>query len=749
MKQKLFYLILLVTLSCLVVGWGFADIIRHPNGFLLGNSGDALNGYYVFCYYLKYGHGFHFPGANYPYGEHLLYLDIHPLYVWLLNLVDDHIYPIRNYGVAIVNISMLLGMVVGSVMIYILLRHYRTPGWYALPLAMGIMLLSPQWSRLHGHLSLSYSFIIPAVWYLIIRSLESFRWYWSALLLAFMLMIGGIHLYHLAMCSSFILSLVFIKVVRPGRPFEKLRKYGPLFLAAVLPLVFFLLLSDLTDPVDDRPVSPYGFFRYFATPASVFMPPSGAFNFIIQSFFQPIYEWEGRAFVGSATIIGLVLFLMVSLIRKVDRTALLPKVSSEQVDFFLAAFIVLLFSMCIPFKYGIFSGLADLVSPVKQFRSLGRFSWVFFYVGSIVAALHFYQIYSWLRKKELGAWVHLVPLFVMTTFLVEGFENFLHTANRPLLRNDKLESVSASYLDRFTESGKQVHDFQGILPLPVVAVRTDKMHLGHDFSGLVESMKCAYHTGLGFTPSIASRPAFSQAHSNIQLLGGPLVQKPRLQDFDQKPLLIIKTRDSKLNEEEIRLFSKATTFWSDDYITMSELPVSAFIDSTEWYLERAEEVLPPQVSSIACYPNCDNVTFADFESGARTSNIGVALEGNHAFHSEGDMVVLDTTLTSGNLEASFWVYIDPSYDGMPVLEYLSGKGLSDLRSHGIQSIRANTAIYKNWVRVHQSLTSDEHHRIILYGKDISIDNLMIKPVNKNVFIKTPRGIALYNNFVLD
>ncbi len=749
MKQKLFYVFLLASLSCLVVGWGFTDIFHHPNGFLFGNSGDALNGYYVFCYYLKYGHGLHFPGANYPYGEHLLYLDVHPLYVWFLNLIDDHIYPIRNYGVAIINISMLLGMIVGSVMIYILLRHYRTPVWYAIPIALGIMLLSPQWSRLHGHLSLSYSFIIPAVWYLVIRSLETFRWYWSILLLVFMLMIGGIHLYHLAMCSSFILALVFIKVVRVGRPLEKLRMYGPLFLAAVLPLLFFLLLSDLSDPVDDRPVSPYGFFRYIATPASIFMPPSGTFNYIINSLFQPIYEWEGRAFVGSATIVGLVLFLLVLLIQRADRASLVPKISREHVDFFLAALIVLLFSMCIPFKYKIFSGLADIISPVKQFRSLGRFSWVFFYVGSILAALHFFQFYLWIRKKHLGTWIKLIPLFAMMAFLAEGFENFLRTANRPLLKNDKLESISKSYLDRFTMSGKQVDDFQAILPLPAVAVRTDKMHLGRDFSGLVESMKCAYHTGLGFTPSIASRPAFSQAHSNIQLLGGPLVEKPRLQDFNDKPLLIIKTHNSELTDAEKRLFNKATTFWSDEYITMSELPLSAFIDSTKWHLEMAQEVLPGQVDTIVCYPNCDNVTFMDFESGAYLSEIDLALEGRHSFHSPGDMVVLDTLLTNGTLAVSFWVYIDPSYDGMPALEYLSGQGSSDLRSHGIQSIRANTAIYKNWVLVNQSLASDSYHRIILYGKNISIDNLMIKPVQKNVFIKTPRGVVLYNNFVLE
>ena len=749
MKQKLFYLILLVSVSCLVIGWGFADIIRHPNGFLFGNSGDALNGYYVFCYYLKYGHGFHFPGANYPYGEQLLYLDIHPLYVWFLNLVDDHIYPIRNYGVAIVNISMLTGMVVGSIMIYIVLRHYRTPEWYAVPLALGIMLLSPQWSRLHGHLSLSYSFIIPAVWYLVIRSFETLRWYWPVLLLGFMLLIGGVHLYHLAMCSSFILALVFIKLVRPGRPLEKLRRYGPLFLAAVLPLLFFLLLSDLSDPVDDRPVSPYGFFRYFATPASVFMPPSGAFNYIIQSFFQPLYEWEGRAFVGSATIIGLALFLFVFLIRQVDRASLLPRASRDHLDYLLAAFIVLLFSMCIPFKYDIFSGLADIISPVKQFRSLGRFSWVFFYVGNIVAAIFFYQMYRWLSNKYFGVWMHLIPLFVMIAFLTEGFENFLRTANRPLLKNDKLESVSASYLDRFTTSGKQVHDFQAILPLPVVAVRTDKMHLGHDFSGLVESMKCAYHTGLGFTPSIASRPAFSQAHSNIQLLGGPLVQKPRLKDFNQKPLLLIKTRDSKLNEAEARLFNKATTFWSDDYITMSELPLSAFVDSTQWYLNVAQEIMPGQVNANACYPDCDNVTFVDYESEAFRSHEDLALEGSQSFQSVGDMIVLDTMLSGTNTEVSFWVYIDPSYDGMPVLEYLSGETLSDVRSHGIQSIRAHTAIYKNWVRVSQSLAPEDHHRIILYGKNISIDNMMIKPIQKNVFIKTPRGVVLYNNYILD
>src|SRR5690606_30682616 len=137
--------------------------------------------------------------------------------------------------------------------------------------------------------------------------------------------------------------------------------------------------------------------------------------------------------------------------------------------------------------------------------------------------------------------------------------------------NDKLENTDDEYLNRFSSSGTSVTDFQAIMALPLVAIRTDKMTFESNLSAHNETMKCAFHTGLPLVQSSASRPSLSQTLSSIQLISSPSIRKERLDDMDTRPLLVLYTKGSPLTPGEENLLNRSEIFWEDAYIRMGRL----------------------------------------------------------------------------------------------------------------------------------------------------------------------------------
>jgi hypothetical protein len=98
-------------------------------------------------------------------------------------------------------------------------------------------------------------------------------------------------------------------------------------------------------------------------------------------------------------------------------------------------------------------------------------------------------------------------------------------------------------------------------------------------------------------------------------------------------------------------------------------------------------------------------------------------------------------------EASFWVFIDPSYSGMPSYEYLVGADVNQLISTGRIETRDIPEVYGLWVRVNILLQKGDHHRIVMHGRKTTVDNLMIKSPSQGIFIRDNHQI-LFNNYHL-
>lgn len=140
----------------------YGPLVVHPNQWIFSSSGDGLKNYYTFAYHIRHDAAFtHHDGMNYPYGEHYLYIDGHPLPANVLKALSQ-ILPISpENSMAYLHWMLLFSIPFAVVCFTAVLRHYRIRSWLAILFALGTIALSPQIFRIDGHFALSYSMALP------------------------------------------------------------------------------------------------------------------------------------------------------------------------------------------------------------------------------------------------------------------------------------------------------------------------------------------------------------------------------------------------------------------------------------------------------------------------------------------------------------------------------------------------------------------------------------------------------------
>ena len=150
MKKNTIAMLAVLGTGLLILIAIFGKVIVNPDSYLFSASGDAVKSYYNFSYYLKYDSGIDHNGINYPYGDHLQYINSHPLYLQVIKFLDKNIYPLSDHGVGILNLTMIFSLLFALPFIYLVLRKFSLPPWYAAVISLIILFLSPQVDRLGG-----------------------------------------------------------------------------------------------------------------------------------------------------------------------------------------------------------------------------------------------------------------------------------------------------------------------------------------------------------------------------------------------------------------------------------------------------------------------------------------------------------------------------------------------------------------------------------------------------------------------
>jgi hypothetical protein len=564
-------LLLTLALSLILLFIFYGKLLIHPCHTYFGYKGDGMQIYYETLYHIKFDPEYwRQKSINYPYGESIFFTGAMPFVNNLVKIFGPSAAP---WGVGLINLMMLFSPVVGALFLYAIFKHLRLPWHYSAVCASAIAFLSPQLARFNGHYSLSWVFLIPAILYLLLRFYD-FPSVKKSFLIAFVVFLGATtHIYFLAFflaIGAVYWGTLYFTIDRGfGRISYVLKHTGIQFL---LPVALFEILVKMSDHVTDRTTAPWGYLVFHSNNSGVFFP----FNRPYEKFFEMLWKhadvgYEGVAFVGLAAIIGLITIFGIQCYRLIRlRFKLILSVTDHKVlnIFFWTSVFLLWISFAWPFLGGNEEWLLK-IGPLQQFRAIGRFAWVFFYVANIVVVYRLYKI-SQRKKFILYTTLFLIPgilLFDMY-YNARRWQDSLN--NKVVELDDENNSLPQdAWMKNFNPSV-----YQAILPLPYFHVGSENLARDpHD----KEIINCTYivslKTGLPMMSVLAARTSIGQSLKMLPLILDPLRPIPVLKDLpDNRPLLLVVRPDS-LDENEKRILSIAKPIaTSDKYSLFSVLP---------------------------------------------------------------------------------------------------------------------------------------------------------------------------------
>lgn len=755
--------LLMLIAAVIVMIIAFGDIIPHPNDYLLGGGLDGWKNYFTPSWYVKHDTGFHFSGMNYPFGEHILYTDNQPIVAGILSWIHNNIAPISDYTVGILNSLVYLSLVITMLLLFRIQRKIGIVWWMAIPGALLIGMMSPQIHRFAGHYALAYTLVIPLIWLLVIRVIEAPEKWWRGISLSLtMVFLAWIHAYYLLMGVLLCLAFALVLILQNRKSLSSQWK-APSILgsAGILALLIFQIILLLTDDIADRPANPFGFLDYKASWNSIFVPIQGPLYEAWHRFARYIkpVPVEGFAYVGAvATIIGISWIARLGKygFKKQWARIARPVLPAPLRVSFWASVLVLLFAMAIPFQWFPDSVLGFL-GPLRQFRSLGRFAWIFYYPFTVLAVYSLYRLYRLMRMrnlKPLALWILLVAAGFWT--LEMAIHVKMHAdGTRNHLGDNVFANDEPDFGQWLEEAGRSPDEFQAVLPVPVFNIGSEK-YVSRWQSGPTTAriFKMAYDLSLPMACGMMSRTSIDQSNQLVQLMSSGWIEKEILDQYpNDKPILVLSQDEVPISWEEQLFLRKTEIIIQKGAFALRELRLDQLSQDPD-LLVAQYEALKPALDSIGngLWATEDSFfyRYERFDEGAPTPF------GEETVSS--DLGVVELSLFHGKMpqqkfEVSMWVKINHEVAGFPaflIREFDKDDNMIRDEAHGIMF---GMNVYKDWLRFDFEFTPKENSErvhICLYDRKPEAESLLIRPVGVDIFAEHLPGHRLMkNNFYVE
>ena len=749
--------------SFLILFLFYGKNILDPGKHLFVSTGDGLKSYFVYQYHIVNDSSNTQTGSiNYPYGESHVFTDGQIFFADIFKCIHSFFPGIEAYSIEFLNELMIFSYVICIILLYLILRKLRLPFYFSALGAIAIGFLSPQVFRMVSHISLSYCFFIPLVWYLYIRFRESeHKWKYTMMIMLVLVSSPFVHGYYLLIGAMFLACLWMVSALQNLKNIKSVKKHWIHFLFQIMvPLITFQIYLHLFDEHIGRTKEPFGILYFTANLSTVFIPNSEPTVSLFRYFFSfDFQEWEGWAYVGlsmlfivALTLIKIIRYLLKKRIRPVLNPAL-PAILRPAI---WAAVLVLLYSFGYPYKAGM-QFLLDWFPFLKQFRALGRFAWVFYYVFTVYGMYVFYLLIRKLRQKKWNILSIVLQVLFFSILFIEGSgyhqraTSLLSTAPNPFrfleLPDEMKEAIHA------VDPGK----YQALLPLPFYHVGSEAQTREWTDKLLYESMSFSYHTGMPMIASSCARTSQTEAANIFQLLSPCTFRKEAQKNFlTGKPVLIIYSKE-QLQYDESDVLSRAIRIYSNNLVELYELPY----DSLFKYCGEAEiirfEKEQPMLQQKNGFWMSDTSQFFLSNNFDKFSS-GKTFAGQGAFTgtmSAYNFLLPDTILdldTSQYYEASFWYY-NRGFLVNNVMAYVQEKTSDNKNATVIasQNLAGCSNISGEWslVKIIFRLQSaGDKISISIKGNDgfsqpVYADELLVRPFSVNIM----KALSYKNNAV--
>lgn len=738
-KHVFWSAVAVVLLAAVVLFRFFGDVLQNPNEFLFGPSGDGLKNYYAVAYQIIHGDGTWFQGMLYPYGDHLIFADGQTL---LTKVLQHFIEPDVNNGsqiIGIMNLLMLCSLVITAWCVHRLLVWSYVNPWFAVPFSLTIAFLSPQVARFTGHYALGYTFFIPMSWLLIDGfSRTSKTWLWVVLTVLLVTTFGFLHPYYLFLFALFMATVLAWELLIAKFRFGQVQHLLARSLSMIIPLVVLMAYQKWVDPYTDRPTAPAGIFSHMATFQSVFTPVANPFRNLFHSYFFRIFipsSWEGHAYIGMVATI--VLFASVpvgirSFVKRKWKVFSHPVLPPTLKTTFFPGIITLLFAMGVFHSLGLY-WLSEFIGPLKQFRSLGRVAWIFYYIISVWAVFHLYATWRHFRGGHRGKYVyHFTVIVALCAFawMLDAIVNIKYSKSQMTDRNG-MEVFSDKTAQIWKNGGVDIENHQTILPLPMMLIGSEKIGLEMGAEALRQSMQASFSTGLPIIGGTMSRTSMEVTEKSAQMVADSLFPRGLLSDLPNNRNLLILHAKEPLKAEEQRLISLGTKVFESESYELYSISIDA-IQSTYNRIQSAENYMTN--SSNGQYLNISGVTLSE-----------ETLWGAPVYEVEAMDQLLDSVFTtSDTLTISYWVKVDPETELLPNRVYTISREWK--LGGGIGSF---PNLLDGWLFVYENLITEagKTHRYTAHARGGIVSRVQLRK-HDSAIIHQEDEIIFVNNIPL-
>lgn len=560
----------------------FGKLVLHPNSTYFQTEGDGLQVYYQLLYHLKHDISWwHQSSMNYPDGDAIFFTGAPPIFTNMLRLLG-----IENWGIGAFNLLQLFSPLLGAIFLYALFRHLRLKWWYGALSALGIMFASPQIVRMAGHYSLAISFLIPALIYALVRFYDYPRFRLSLLIGLLAFFAGGMHLYLLIFCLITTGIYWLVLFITRDRGFGRIRfVLKHLSIQLILPVLILQLLIRFSDNVSDRTQYPSGFADARSSWEAILYPHEHSYEPLAYLLYQP-YEsaddrlthisriHEGLAYigiVGIATILVIVLVQLWRLLHRRFRWVLI--ITDKKVLNILCwtSLLLLLYAFGWPFALG-HEDWVNHISIVRQFRSVGRFAWLFYYMISIIGV---YRIWKLVEHRQ-GKFGHVVRngvlLFIPSILLFDAWDRTRLLSPRLANTIPALEDVSNQLPENSWLQNFSVKNYQAILPLPYFHNSSEHITIRPPGSEIIlAAYTISLKTGLPLLAENSSRSSIHKAIEHAQLVYDPLRPLSLLNRLPNKLPFLVIARPNELNTNERELWALCKEIHHGEKYSVAEL----------------------------------------------------------------------------------------------------------------------------------------------------------------------------------
>jgi len=743
----------------------FRDAIFIPHKILYTITGDGIKNVFTSIYHIKYGSGTHFTGMNYPFGEHVLYTDNQPLLSIMLAWLDQYFDFSIQTLLGIIHTLMPVSFFIAMVYVFKILLRFRLNALFAMLLSSIIIWLSPQVFRVPGHFALSYACFIPMLFYWNIKFFETQRYQELVKIFFLCCIFSLLHLYYLVFALMWMCAYVFGYFISVKKSLKKRLVHLASFVSSIV--CAFLVVSifiKVTDTVVDRPAAPLG--------SESLNPISRSFTTFISPLWQGIQEvglvdgstikqdTNDPAYIAIPVCILLITGIFIWLKRRKQKK---PIPFQFEYIWLITGVLTLLYALYISSLWNL-PVLETVLKPLKQFRSTDRISWIFYYIGSIYAAVILQYIFRALSAEKSKLVAYVATTIITGLWIVEANGNAIFFSKvAPSWQTNYghfFHSDIQTWPQFLKEKNLRGKDFQAIVSLPFVDVGSEKIWLPKfgDVS-IAYAFRAALPLNIPIMDINMSRTSWSQSFDQSTINSGWFGQKRTLQKIkDDRPLLVIHHAPDKLNPDEQTLLTFSTFLGKVEMLDVYMLYPKHYLRIQDSLISAARFIAATQINRDTAIGSQDFY----FVHHGFTNSSSLPFAGEDSFRpvKQDDSKFLTITLpkmdTIVSYEFSVWVkapadnYKTPDFTIVGV----DGNGNEIFRKLAMGKY-SNDNEPGLWLRVYSFFEVPKACtalQIIAHNDPepthLAWDELLIRPVNTVVISKFEGGTVMANNHLI-